>query len=415
MQLKTTYKVDILQIFIGLSILVVSCSAFYKSIISITVLLYYCIMLGTTALILCTKMNVHKYPYRSLSLAIWVLVHIFIAEFLIDYNYSMDIAGVSMNVTTFQLLVLFCVFTICNHIQETDKYDSMILKITAISFIVNFFFTYRALLQDPTISKFMATGQVNESNTFGVVGYGYIYGILFIIPFILSLYHTESRRSKKNEYVVVLAAVIFFIYVCGYFTAMILTILACLLFYIFRVNIYAKFILGFICICLTFLMFDLVAFADFLIMLSENIEVFTISERIKQIAVFIKFGNMGDTLDRFDLYQDSISSFLNSPIIGNAILGNNYEISGHSEILDILANGGIILFTIFYMCIHQNFKVMSKLCSQKSDIKTALFIVNLLFVVLNLINTSFSSGFIYLFIFGISPALIRKYNSLERN
>lgn len=400
---------NIYNICIILVTAIMACQALYQLTLSITVLIYYLIIIGTTAIISITNIRNKLGCSKSLLYTIiWIIIHIFIVEFILEYTYFKDIMGIQMNVITYYLLILLCNFIICNYIQRKDKYDKAIIIVTLISFISNFIFTINALQIDSNISKSIATGSASTTaSLFGVVGFGYIYAIIFVIPFLIT-FVLNNKNKNRIIYSILLCSVIYFLIKCGYLTAILLTILSVILLIFYKMKKWMKIFAVFLMILIGILCINSIFISEVLYTLADNIEVYTISERLEQMADYLATNEKGGTLERLDLYQQSIDIFKNNILFGKMFANNNLSVSGHSEILDILAYGGIVLFSMFYIAMYYNFKNIYCICKTK-EMKRCVKIIIAMFIILNTVNTSFTSTYIYFVIFAIIPAIIRKY------
>lgn len=346
---------------------------------------------------------------------IWFVIWAFF-YILIIQNYSRVsktyILGLGINSHIIQAIQNLMIVIIGIGICKSDKYDYKIMASFIIIFIINIFYTLRALVINPNISKFMATGNVNSSvDVAGVVGYGFIYAIIFIIPILLVFMMEIKKVSIKILVLSGLVSILLFIYQTGYFTATILSILMICLVLIFSMDIRLKLILAIPTIVISTIVINPKWICDILYSIIDRINNFNIIERLEQIARFIETQQKGDTLARIDLYMYSINSFVNSPILGNALFTKEYRASGHAEILDMMAHGGILLLIPFLCFLYYSFRNTLRYAVTKKQRKgvTSIYIG---YILLNCINTSFSSVGIMFTLIAMIPVLLRIGNRI---
>lgn len=396
-------------------VMTISCQAFYNFFNNLFTGIFYYSVVGVTFLLLfLTNRNLYfnKNSIHVIFYFAWIFFQIFIVQFCYNFHNFNIIAGFEFNLVTIQLLQLCA--TLLNSVifLYRTEFDNFFLKLSVIVFIFNFIFTMKALALDPNICKIMATGDASaytSLSTFGVVGYNYIYGLVFVVPFLLEWFKKSKNKAQKIKLAIAIIFIVFFIYKSSYFTALCLLCFSILLFVFLNLKKSVKKILIPSLTLFVIIGFATKLFAYILLFVADFIPIYNIYERVHEIAIFLLTGEVGVTLARLDLYMISINLFLEHPLIGNAFYNIDYAVSGHAEILDILAHGGILLFALFALSFFFYFKRLYKLCENSSS-KNAVIILMIIFICLNLINTSFSSGYIYFVMFIICPVLIRKLN-----
>lgn len=395
-------------------IILIFCAIFYHTLVStFSGASYYLILMIPFFIIILSK-RTQKFDinirYQILYFLIWMFQFIIINQIFIEYKYSNTMFGLNLNVLTIQAFQVFLALVISAYINFNNKYDKIIVYLVTISFIINAIITLNALKTDFNISKLAATAQGSSR---GIVGYSHIYSLAILMPIIL--YLTSKLKSKK-KYIAILIYIFsaYFIYNTGYFTATIMVILGFIIYNIFELKAPYKIILSPALIFLIVILINRTFVYETLMNVSANIEVQQISERIKQVADYIMYGDKGDTLMRLDLYMTSIYEFFKSPIVGNAVYDRNLILSGHSAFLDMLGSGGLVHFITYFIFIYYSYKYSINITKEKSAhnaIKTSY----ILFFIIGTINTLSTDAIIITSLVGIIPVIIRYSMMLERN
>ena len=128
----------------------------------------------------------------------------------------------------------------------------------------------------------------------------------------------------------------------------------------------------------------------------------SISDRIYSLYELFSgngFSESSDANSRMDLYVRSIKTMFSYPLIGTFLFNNETLLGGHSDILDSIAGTGI-LGIIMILAIYRKWKGMIV----KRSIVNRFYVVAVVFVILALTNTIFSS-FQISFIMFLMPIL----------
>ncbi|MEZ9864353.1 hypothetical protein AB4353_14325 [Vibrio breoganii] len=257
--------------------------------------------------------------------------------------------------------------------------------------------------------KNLSTGGADSFySNIGVINYGYVYALVLSTPFMLKRYICESKSLKRIYCFFLLILTLLFIYSTGFMTALLLVIIGMYLVILFSPNNKHISIVTVFCILVLVLFIGKGDVADLLAVVSSKVEVYSLKERIIQIQSFLVYGDMGDTLERFELYAQSLQLFISSPLYGSLLSGGTYSISGHSEVLDTLAHGGLILLTPFLL-FHMYYFFWLLPCSSISY-RSSIYAIIVMYFILSTINTTFSSQAIWCFIFIVLPTLVNYYH-----
>jgi hypothetical protein len=403
-------RVTIIDICLWMTVLIIFCVGFAQLFTRVsTGVGVYFIWLVTAAL-LTVKYNIFKDSKVSLSfvwLTIFCGIYITLSLFFFKTSDFVSIAGLQIPILIISMFQFIFIYLICYVIARKNDYDKQLVYIYIISFIINFAFTIRAIAINPNISKMMATGR--ESHTFGIAGYGYIYAIIFLLPIFLVFIIECKQRKLRSLLLIFVLAHLYFIYKTAYVTALLIVLFEFSLIFLMHIkSIYRLFLIPpVVLFILSF--FSLNAFAEILLSFSKQIPIYNISERFREIAVYILTQQKGSALDRIDLYMCSIKGFAKSPIWGNALFYENYSVSGHAEILDILAHGGVLFLLPYLLFIYSVYRY--NLIYAKTRLqRNAVFIIFICYIILNCVNTSFSSVAIIFVIAGFIPVFLRYLN-----
>ena len=167
----------------------------------------------------------------------------------------------------------------------------------------------------------------------GVGGYGFVYGMVFILFCILAWMMLEKKLSIKVLLLTIGVTVVAMIFFASYTAAILLTVVTILLAVFSRTkqkNATLFLILG-ACVLALFFEDILIGLRDF----AETLDMQWITKRINQLLEAETSGDM-ESLRRVELYQISIETFFSNILLGGS------DIGGHSMFLDTLANYGLI-------------------------------------------------------------------------
>lgn len=234
--------------------------------------------------------------------------------------------------------------------------------------------------------------------------FSYVYGLSIIIPFLI--YILLKTNKKKTVFVVLMLSVITLIE-ASFTIAIIITGISILIYYLTsRKNLTQKMII--ISIAILVIIISYTFLPKLLISISENIDNKYFKQRIVEIADFIG-GNengSGDLSSRLELYQMSLHTFLEHPIIGVGgyyyIEYNNPGIGYHSEILDNMARYGIfsLVFVISFFYYYRRYLLqISDSENEKRIINTIIYSI----LILALINPCFNNEWISIIAFVLLP------------
>ena len=229
---------------------------------------------------------------------------------------------------------------------------TIISRVIIIAFLITIVTTCAGLIQDPFASRVLATVSSSKDansimyNWKNIGGYEFVYFLVLIYPILILAY----KQRKVNLVFTVIGTFMIFatVILSQYATALLFIICTSILFFC-KKNLNKRGVYMLLIISALILVFCRDYVSRFLTYIAETIGSETIGER------FFALAGGTDTLNSFDdnrieLYQRSLSTFFEHPILGSFFSENN-AIGGHSFVLDTLAQmgllGGAILFFMY--------------------------------------------------------------------
>jgi hypothetical protein len=269
--------------------------------------------------------------------------------------------------------------------------------------------TIFGLLKYPMASRHLAGGGTEElNNTYNrmnIGGYSTVYSIEILLPIYYGYFSLQKKKGFPTFLLILFNTVIF---LSQYIIASILAIItffAAILFFGKRAKRNLS-ILLFIVAIFAVLWYPISTALSFVsdYLLSKNMN--SASERILLISGFMKGkGWSGDAEGRLELYGVSAKSFFENPFTGNLFFKSS--VGGHSEILDSLCSVGLPIFLLILSFFCLFFKdSLSFVCKPN---KKYIYMSILLFVLIALFNTVFSSPSIGLAVF-LAPIFVFGYS-----
>ena len=294
-------------------------------------------------------------------------------------------------------------------VVRTKAYSGSILYYTLLFLLI--FTTVTTIIgnqQYPYASRKLASGIVEDGAFLlskNIGGYGFIYGLVLMVPCILRRSKDITNLFHKILCYAIVGLFLFCVFIAQYMLA-ILLIIAGIVFHLFscikRKSNKLMFATILMIIFLLFILFSEVI-AQGLLNLSKKLSEYdSISDRIYSLYELFSgngFSESSDANSRMDLYVRSIKTMFSYPLIGTFLFNNETLLGGHSDILDSISGTGI-LGIIMILAIYRKWKGMIV----KRSIVNRFYVVAVVFVILALTNTIFSS-FQISFIMFLMPIL----------
>lgn len=228
-----------------------------------------------------------------------------------------------------------------------------IMSVAYILIIITIITTIKGLEENPYATKMMAnpnflTDEVLSKN---IGGYQFVYMLVCMTPLII---YKIKNGSKNRWFFIVLYITIFYtVFASQYATAFVCVIL----FSIFCFFMVSKGKINVVLILFVMAIFTiLVASGGITIVLTKIISVLPRSMNVlaDRLASLVEYFSGKDTVGaathRMQLYYDSVLAFFYSAGLGNTLFNSGYNVWGHSAILDVFGEmgllGGVLLFYV---------------------------------------------------------------------
>lgn len=258
-------------------------------------------------------------------------------------------------------LLLFLLMMMYYSYPQRSRGRKIILYTWFIDIVISAIYTIYRLVENPMLSRLLATGDIEKHihstiTTAGVLGYGNIYGLSFIV---IALYCVIKNARFNKKIVLILCAILFSytILQAQFFIAVIITIIGMILNLIFEERNFKKRYFWIIGLIPTLIIACIIMIYFLPNIISSNVLPDMISTRLAILYTY----SVEDILllDRGIVYLKSLTAIVNTYGLGIVFLGNDVA-GGHSELLDLIANYGIFITLIF---IYGIWKVKSRINS----------------------------------------------------
>lgn len=332
--------------------------------------------------------NDKKYIVKYLSICIPVLLFLLVLEicsFFVDNSIVYVIRQMNENIL---FVLVFIGLFLYYSAEKRTKSRRRIIFIWCIDTIMAAIYTNYRLLENPMLSRILATGDseayLEETvSTAGVMGYGNIYGLVL---FVVALIGIRNKISNFQKMVIFCCGVLFTytILQAQFFIALMLVIVGVI------INIIVgetynkkKYVMLFI-----FLPFAiLIGHLGIEIILPKLIDSDILPEMISKRLAMINSGrylNEFFSSSRGIVYLQSINAIKSS--FGMGVIFTGDTTGGHSEILDLLANYGVLLAVVFIYGIWRIKKHID--ISIPISLRSSYNIVWLVYVMIGAVNTA---------------------------
>lgn len=219
--------------------------------------------------------------------------------------------------------------------------------------------------------------------------YGFIYGLVIMLPF----FWGKSKTNKKYLILIVLTFIV--LLVSQYSIAMLVATFISLSILFVPDGKLAKMIFFWLMVCLIFSIVRPLLYLSLLDVkdIFDTIGLEMLSDRFDAVIdLMINNDLSGSALVRYELYMKSWETFISKPIFGNVFTNTMNVLGGHSEILDVLAAGGL---STSALCVGILLPHIRKIGRKKnSDIYTYMRYSFMAFLIVAFVNTIFVSGII---------------------
>jgi len=271
--------------------------------------------------------------------------------------------------------------------KRTVQYVAVLLFITSFTSLWGYNFY-------PEASRELASGTALY-NTIPYVkanigGYDFIYALVLFIPVAIWLIINTAGLARIFN-----VAALLTYYLCIYKSKYAIALLCAIVAAIMVLFIYSKKSVAWAAVAalVTLLVFrNVIAYA--LMNLSMRIEYQYMADRIMEAAALLtgRDVSLATSDKRLELYQQALSAFGSSPLIGHNLISYNRDVlSRHSAVMDIVAGLGLAGLAAYIMLFLKLFGL--SVAPFRSVSNRFIVIVLLLFFILSVFNTNYYSMF----------------------
>ncbi len=352
--------------------------------------------------------------YSQLFKLIWPLIICF--SFLGVYLF----VGVNSTIVKPNLINLAYVLVFASiflyYSRNWSKYKSKVfIAFWLIDILIACVYSIYRLRSEPNLARLLATGYSSPS-TAGVVSFGITYGLALFFPFFVWCLFDKNCKWKYRI-LIILALIVFALTIlfAAFTIAILLTLLsvALVIYFKIRYKFAKKFKLISIIVLCVLLIGGIVFLDNILLALSTASWVpDAVGVRFKELLDLIKgdISKSSDVYLRYEVYATSVKAIFDNYLFGYQLFGNSVP-GGHSEILDMFANYGVICF-IFCTLFFVKFYTYVKQYLSKDAL--AIYKISIIILVLqSLINTSMWSPTMVIFMF-IEPLFLVSYSKNKK-
>lgn len=273
---------------------------------------------------------------------------------------------------TAELFLFFSPLIIYDYFKQikSKKIFSLLTYSIIITLSIYSFRTIFYLIDHPLAARSMISTEMDDDVTIGG-GFALAYSLAIIVPCLFYILTRQKKLFSKFNKTIIIACIILFsitVFASLFFIAILLMIFGCLFSLLIRENkkVFSVFSKVLIISALFYLLIGPII-GNFLID-SVYFSNPVIQQRSYEIGYTLSGRGSSETEDlsaRFNVYEESLKTFLRNPILGVGIkAGNNYNdlyaagIGGHSDFLDYLGKFGLMgcipLFYFLFQCYKEN-------------------------------------------------------------
>ena len=320
-----------------------------------------------------------------------------VSSLVSNYNLKRIYSKLFQVVLNFFPVILFIRVIKCS----TQKQIKILLLIIVLIFVYTTIITFNELTINEYVTRDWA--QFDALSAINVGTYAYVYATAIIVIVLTALYRRFSQSLIKLLLIIGIVFLLVFLVFAQYTLALLIAIIGI----ICQIAIEQTFQKKIIFIVLSTLSLFILPFA--LDYLASVIPAEKVATRLKDISNFFLSGDAsGQNLSgRLNLYQQTIETFINSPIIGNRVL--NFD--GHATFLTVFADIGIFggaLFVFLYVLAKKH--IVNNISSNNKKIfETIVFCL----VLMGLTNPIHSAPPLSFAIWFVVPLVLQLFNKGE--
>ena len=313
---------------------------------------------------------------NSWPLLIFLFVNIFLD--LINYT-SIQLEQINCLIALF----MYCLFIFYKDRKDCKRFKQLLLCIILIDFLIKIIYSVHEISINPAIIKQMSTEGASDAREVSILiaDYSTVYACVMISVFLMGLFRKLESRAWRVITIATLAVLIYFIFICSFFMALLLLVYGLVSLTFKEKKLYYVIIPLIIFLCVLILRQPLAVFCSY--MSKQGIWSEIIQGKWDDLAKLLAYGNeyayMSDM--RLDLMEKSLKIFFNYPLFGIYSMNTKLQIGGHSGWLDGLANYGVIRYSFFVGFLVMLFKNTSSLSKNKASLFSAISVYVLLSIV----------------------------------
>jgi len=279
----------------------------------------------------------------------------------------------------------------------------LICLITAITTIIGTF-TYESPCRELATPDNLEMDRLYKTKNIG--GYGFIYFLVLLVPYILR----ELLQKFSLIKAVLLVVFCFCILRSEYTTALLMTLIGIAVVFLIQSKSKLLRLAVFVVVIAAIVsMQDILVWASSIISESSD----TMMRRFDMMSDYSEYGAAADDDMgiRILLYMQSINAFLHNPFLGNLLSFTPRPLGGHSEILDYLGGSGlfgIIVFVLLFRFLKKK-TAMRRINFQDPFIKSSMIVAFLI----ALLNTFLAPELYYAIL--IIPLLVDYETKAKRS
>ena len=346
----------------------------------------------------------------------WILVMVIANEFFYERYSKITFIFLTMDAHAIffvRLLVSvlpFMFFVDQNKFKETKLFKAIIGIVIA----TNAFYTFRAVQFFPNAIRARATKEYigGEEFLYATPDYAMVYGLALIFPVFLQKIKNSEQRIDKIIYLIYAALSFYVILVSQFATALIIAIVGTLIFFMLGMAGNKRVVILLVLAFLLFYVHITKMDVEFLTMLANSVDG-TWAEKLQDMADSLSGSALSGSLStRNDLYQTSLDTFLESPLLGIMAYSNG-KLGGHATAIDILGLSGLIGFIPFALTYVYNFKRVCRTCNFPKN-KAAIIACNIEFIILVFTKNIITSLSLFFAFFVLMPLILKAESPEER-
>ena len=351
--------------FVVVCFLISNVSAFFGSLLNRTIFPYtnYLLMFLAIAIIFVYFIKsgyLHNVEKSVLFLFAYIFLYV-IQYQLLDTSNSGALFGVSTYIILLlQVITVFMASQYLSQVNQTSEYRAILLSFIFIIFVdvVHSFVVLSVNNEALRISTWQnGKSYLDSMGLYGVCNVNHIYAFVCAVPILEYLLENVKKSVVKLLLFIFTLMTVLLILRSGY-TSSLLILLAYLFYKLFmRRNKVASYFALAIAVAIFWVVAKEIGLFR---ILADIISNESVKERFILIDSFLSGNSIsGDLLIRVGGYSKGIEGFLKSPLLGNVIFGNRI-ISGHSFLIDLLSDWGLLGFSLYIAFLHQTFKRLSR-------------------------------------------------------